>query len=271
MLLLVFVGATFLIFAISPIKKVSSIVKDEALRFKWNSLKFLILFFILGYFYYAYKYWSSHWGEQNADAFVPFIFFFGGIFVYLVGSLASNTAQDISKIASLEIENITDPLMQIHNRRHFDYKLNEEISLASRYSLPLSLLILDLDDFKRVNDSYGHLVGDSVLQGVANIINEVIRDVDIASRYGGEEIAIITPNSDIDQAMILAERLRVMIENSEIPISCSVVQSLKITVSIGVSTLHLKPCDSPEIMIKNADKALYRAKKEGKNLVILAK
>lgn len=271
MISLILCGAVFLVFAISPIEKVPNLLKDKKLQFKWQSLKYLVILFILGYLYYTYQYWQHYAGEDNIDIVVPFIFFFGGIFVYLVGSLASNTAHDLSKMALLERENITDGLMKIYNRRHFDDKLNEEILLASRYSLPLSLLLLDLDNFKRVNDTYGHLVGDAVLQGVAKVIKEVVRDVDIAARYGGEEIAIITPSSNIDQAMVLAQRLRARIEQCDIPIQCSVLQSLKVTVSIGVSTLKVKPNNTCETMIEDADQALYRAKKEGKNLALAAK
>ena len=271
MVLLIVFGAGFLAFAIAPIKKVSDLLNEGTLQFKWNILKFLVILFIFAYLYYAYQYWSYYWDKENVDFIVPFIFFFGGVFVYLVGSLASNTAHDISKIANLERENITDALMQIHNRRHFDNKLKEEILLSTRYSLPLSLLILDLDNFKRVNDSYGHIVGDAVLKGIAKTIKEVIRDVDIVARYGGEEIAIIAPNSNIDQAIILAQRVREKIEHNDIAIECSTIQSIKVTVSIGVSTLSATSENSPKKMIKEADKALYRAKKEGKNLVVAAK
>ncbi len=271
MVLLILIGAIFLLFAITPIKKVSNLLRDEALQFRWNILKFLVILFIIGYLYYSYEYWSYYSKKDSVNFVVPLIFFFGGVFVYLVGLLASTTAQDIIKIASLERENITDELMQIHNRRHFDKKLKEKILLSSRYSLPLSLLIIDLDNFKRVNDSYGHLIGDSVLQGVAKIIKEVVRDVDIIARYGGEEIAIITPNIDINQATALAQRVREKIECTDISIECSTIQSLKVTVSIGVASLNNFYEGSYENIIKDADKALYRAKKEGRNLVIAAK
>lgn len=131
-----------------------------------------------------------------------------GIFAYVVGQLALQTTNDVKDIAILQHESITDALTGLKNRRYFDQRICEEVALSKRYKLPLTLILLDVDYFKKINDTYGHTVGDEVLTNLSKLVLEVVRDSDIVARYGGEEIAIITPNTSKAEAELLAQDLR---------------------------------------------------------------
>ncbi len=159
---------------------------------------------------------------------------------------------------------LTDALTQIANRRHFDLMIENEFRKARGYSRPMSLAILDIDDFKNFNDSYGHLNGDRILVHIAKTLKYNLRDTDFIARYGGEEFVIIFPETQSNVALRVCERIREAIENQKIAIKGAGKKSC--SVSIGVSTY---PSDAEGIidLIQNADKALYRAKQLGKNRV----
>lgn len=154
-----------------------------------------------------------------------------------------------------------DSLTGLHNRNFFDEFLKREAARAERHALELSLLFFDLDDFKKVNDTYGHLAGDLILKNVAAIINEEIRIEDFAARYGGEEMVVILPQTGKIQGLILGERIRESIEAKTHQFK---QQPIKITVSGGLATF---PGDtrSGDQLLKLADNALYEAKSAGKN------
>lgn len=159
-----------------------------------------------------------------------------------------------------------DSLSGLYLRRYFEKRMAEEIRRAQRFQTSFSLLLLDIDHFKRFNDTYGHLVGDEVIRGVSGVIKHQIRkDVDLAGRYGGEEMVIMLPQTPPDKAMVVAERLRQAI--AEYPVSSLVSQTLPhVTASIGVAGF---PEHGSEILklIEYADMALYRAKETGRNRV----
>ncbi len=159
---------------------------------------------------------------------------------------------------------LTDALTRIANRRHFDLMIENEFKKARGYTRPMSLAILDIDDFKHFNDNYGHLSGDRILVHIAATLKENLRDTDFIARYGGEEFVIIFPETPSNVALRVSERIRASIENNRIMIK--VVGKKACTVSIGISTF---PGDADGIveLIQNADKALYRAKQLGKNRV----
>ena len=156
-----------------------------------------------------------------------------------------------------------DPVSGLFNRRYFHVRLEEELERARRHQIPVALLMLDIDDFKRVNDTFGHLAGDTVIHETAEIVRRSVRLFDVCTRYGGEEFAIVMPGSSAQAAANVAERIRQRIEvyRSSDP----VLASLSITVSIGVAVSVTEM--SPRDFLDRADHALYEAKRSGKNCV----
>lgn len=163
----------------------------------------------------------------------------------------------------LEKEAITDPLTGLYNRRYFLQQGQKELLRARRYCYPLSLLMLDLDHFKKVNDIYGHAIGDQVLIRTARRILDSIRDVDIAARYGGEEFVVLLPETNIKSATTVAERIREKIASTPYKVKQNL--ELNLTVSIGTATLPKETTDLREL-IDLADQGLYEAKKRGRNI-----
>lgn len=159
---------------------------------------------------------------------------------------------------------VTDPLTGLYNRRHFECTIEREFLRAQRYKSDLSIAILDVDLFKKINDTYGHLCGDYVLREIAYLTMQNFRKTDMVFRYGGEEFIIILTETSIEKALIPIERLRKSIE--EYPFYYD-GNDLKITVSIGVEGFN-ENILTPDEMIDNADKALYLAKAQGRNQII---
>ena len=157
---------------------------------------------------------------------------------------------------------LTDPLTRLWNRRHFESQLEHEVQRAQRYRKPLTLLILDLDRFKNVNDRFGHPEGDRVLRVISQMVRDSFRKTDIVCRYGGEEIAVIAPETTLKEAMILAERTRERISQTVIPVTG---EPFRITVSIGLASLRNDVDGTGSELMATADTALYRAKAEGRN------
>jgi len=171
--------------------------------------------------------------------------------------------QELEK-ANAELESLAtcDGLTGIKNRRAFGTRLEEEVARATRYSLPLTLLLLDVDHFKSYNDTFGHPAGDEVLQAVAQILGQNAHETDMAARYGGEEFAVLLPQTDAAGAWVIAERTRRAVANHPWP-------HRPITVSIGVAYL-LPVVDTGSQLIARADQALYQSKAGGRNLVSAA-
>lgn len=169
------------------------------------------------------------------------------------------------KVEILSTQVRTDFLTGLFNKQHFLFSLEQEIERTSRNQQPTSLLLVDADHFKSINDNHGHVVGDKVLQHLAATIQETVRKIDIPCRYGGEEFAIILPSTPNLVGVQVAERLRSRIEDSEISISSDL--SINITASIGIDTYSKGEKISPNTLIERADAELYRAKNEGRNKV----
>lgn len=164
-----------------------------------------------------------------------------------------------------------DALTGLNNRRQFETRLKQEVSNSKRNNTPMCCMMLDVDYFKKVNDTYGHAAGDCVLKDVSEIIKSEIREYDIACRYGGEEFFIILPQTNIKEASLVAQRLRKVIEESKMDIreaGLEDISHLKVTVSIGVCAYE-NTMSANEVAHK-ADKALYEAKETGRNRVIVA-
>jgi len=155
----------------------------------------------------------------------------------------------------------TDGLTGLKNRRSFQEDLASNISLFASNSQPLSLLLLDIDHFKKINDTYGHLTGDRVLQGLGLILKEELREEDVAARYGGEEFALILPNTDQSVAQYIAESIRLRVESAG-------WTDQTVTISIGVATIVKG--DTISTLQSRADQALYASKNGGRNQVTLA-
>jgi len=158
----------------------------------------------------------------------------------------------------------TDGLTKLYNKRYFNEKLKSEISLSGNLGDPLSLLILDLDDFKKINDAYGHPAGDQVLKRLGEILLMSIRDKDYGCRYGGEEFTVILPGAEKEKALDVAERIRRLISDDTFETSDG--QKFSVTVSIGLA--QLRPGENSADLINRADQSLYSAKRQGKNQTV---
>lgn len=166
----------------------------------------------------------------------------------------------LSKASQLEEKASLDFLTKVYNRQKFETFLNYEISKTNRYeSQTLSVLLIDIDYFKRINDTYGHLTGDVILKEIAKILSVCSRDSDIVARWGGEEFIIMLPHTNIEQAYIVAEKLRATVENHKFE------KDLRITCSIGISQYH--KIESKENLFQRVDDALYKAKNNGRNRI----
>lgn len=160
-----------------------------------------------------------------------------------------------------------DGLTRIYNRHYFDERIVEELSRAQRYGQDISLLILDLDHFKAVNDTHGHQAGDTVLKDVGQLLQDTLRSTDFAARYGGEEFCVILPHTGQAQALLLAERLRAKVQALRF---CFEGRELAVTASIGVASLTPGGFSRNVDLVREADRALYLAKERGRNQVCLA-
>lgn len=163
-------------------------------------------------------------------------------------------------LAGLEIESLTDPLTSLWNRRGLDRKFSAALEAHARDRAPISLLMLDLDHFKRINDVFGHPAGDQVLVQAASVIRESVGHNDTVARFGGEEFSVVLPDAGPEKAQRCAEAVRLAFERASWPFT-------PVTVSIGISTTQGDGNDTSSLLLARADKALYLAKKEGRNRV----
>jgi diguanylate cyclase (GGDEF)-like protein len=176
----------------------------------------------------------------------------------------------------LEEQSVTDSLTGLKNRRFFDERLNEEFRRAQRYGDYLSLIMIDLDHFKQVNDRFGHPAGDSVLREAATLIRASIRDPDICARYGGEEFAVVLPKTHMAGALAVAERIwhelgtkQYAVPPTAPPSAAGATRTVQITASIGIAFYPSKDIGSGELLLRFADQALYQAKRAGRNTICL--
>jgi diguanylate cyclase (GGDEF)-like protein len=212
----------------------------------WSALLIGVLIYMLKTFG-----WLPHnMLTQNA-------FQLGALIEMLLLSLALG-----SRVRELKRGSYLDALTGLGNRRHFDSQLHEELPEARRLDRPLSLLLLDIDHFKRFNDEHGHQAGDRALQTVARLLQCEVRKPFIACRHGGEEFAVIMPNSSVEDARVLAERLR-----RELARLVEGEALLALTLSIGLASLADGPFERPEQLFAAADQALYAAKHGGRDQV----
>jgi diguanylate cyclase (GGDEF)-like protein len=186
----------------------------------------------------------------------------------LLESLALQIAAALQNAHLYELA-MVDGLTGLFVRRYFDARIDEEIERSKRYGTPFSVVMMDVDDFKKLNDTYGHLVGDRVLKAIANVVKAQMRGVDTAARYGGEEIAVILPRTEMVGAYALAERIREAIGELRITTDDDPPKVLGVTASLGCAAFPESKAVTGEDLVRRADRALYRAKKTGKNRVEL--
>jgi len=190
----------------------------------------------------------------------------------LVANIAANALENAMLFESIksaqeyfEELSVRDELTKLFNRRHFYNRLKEEFSRSTRHGAPLSLLFIDVDDFKRINDTYGHTAGDGVLREIGGLLKNTARLSDLTARCGGDEFAILLPNTNTEGAYELATRVAKLVEN----LAMDKINNEKITTSIGIATCFDKNVQSFEELVKKADAAMYQSKESGKGKVIL--
>jgi diguanylate cyclase (GGDEF)-like protein len=195
---------------------------------------------------------TLHDGDQIKIGHTIFKFFCGG-------NIELSYHEEIYRLMTF------DGLTRIHNKRAFETALDREVSRSHRYRRPLSLVMFDIDHFKKINDSCGHLAGDAVLRQLAALVSANVRREDIAARVGGEELAVILPEIAIGPARTVAEKLRALVERTP----CSYEdESIPVTASFGVAELGLAPPMTPKELYQIADERLYAAKRAGRNRVV---
>ena len=190
------------------------------------------------------------------------------LFSYLT-SQAAVSVENVDLHETVQRQAVTDELTGLFNHRRFQEVMSAEVERARRYDQEMGLIMLDIDNFKRVNDTYGHVQGDMVLREVARVLRQSARDVDEPARYGGEEMAVALPQTDLDGAFRFAERVRQRIEALELPLLDG-DGTLKVTASFGAASLAKSAQPDKEGLVAAADAALYRAKRSGKNRTVKA-
>jgi diguanylate cyclase (GGDEF)-like protein len=165
----------------------------------------------------------------------------------------------------LEHLSITDGLTGVYNHRYFQEQLTREIQRTDRSQDSLALILVDIDDFKALNDEFGHSIGDRTLRGVADALGDCVRATDVLARYGGEEFVVLAPRTDLDGAVSLAEKARIAVSACSVPVEESdPPRAVGVSVSLGVATYR----GDRERFFEEADRALYRAKESGKDCVV---
>jgi diguanylate cyclase (GGDEF)-like protein len=189
------------------------------------------------------------------------------IIVYDVTDIAVNKLQLKAANEQLKELSQTDGLTQLHNRRHWQLCMEKEFERHSRYGDTSSLVMIDIDNFKQVNDKYGHPAGDKVIQHIAYLLKQSLRETDCAGRYGGEEFAVVLSKTTAEEALHFTERLRKRIEESEVTFENRLI---KVTVSLGINDLS-STFENSSGWLSGADQALYTAKQEGRNKSVVFK
>ncbi|MEA2180293.1 MAG: hypothetical protein QOG77_3590, partial [Solirubrobacteraceae bacterium] len=189
------------------------------------------------------------------------------LFHYLA-TQAGVSMENVGLHETVARESVTDELTGLFNRRRFDEVLDTEVERAKRFGQSMALVLLDIDDFKLVNDTYGHQQGDVVLREVARVLRESCREIDEPARYGGEELAVVLPGTDLHGAYLLAERVRRGVDSLRLPLMVADGE-IHVTASLGVAALP-ESADEQEGLVAAADAAMYDAKRAGKNRAVRA-
>jgi diguanylate cyclase (GGDEF)-like protein len=187
-------------------------------------------------------------------------------FFSVIGYQMAATLKHFQRFSSVKTMAIYDTLTNLYNRRSFEERLGTETQKSFYSGTPLSLVMLDIDHFKRVNDTFGHIEGDKVLCEIASLLKNSLRKIDTVARYGGEEFVLILPGAGLEESMMIAERIRRLVEKTRVQVG---QVQINLTVSLGISNFPIHRPRSKEELVKMADQALYDAKRGGRNKVCI--
>ena len=185
-------------------------------------------------------------------------------FFSVIGYQMAATLKHLQRFSSVKNMAIYDTLTGLYNRRYFEERLKVEAQKSFANRIPLSLIMVDIDHFKKVNDTFGHPEGDMILREIASLLKKSVRKKDTVGRYGGEEFILILPEAGIEASSMIAERIRLLVENTLFDVGKA---QLNLSVSLGISNFPMHGARSDEELIKMADQALYEAKRGGRNRV----
>jgi diguanylate cyclase (GGDEF)-like protein len=260
--LLVIVGSVILISTLFSIQRLFNSLPSREIRAKKYFLIMPILFFILGYLGYLVTFWNAQ--KNWHDLLMPGVLFASACALWMTYKLS---LQPIISFA-LEQGNITDSLTGLHNRSYQTRRLGEEVARAQRYALPLSIFLLDIDQFNKVNSAYGRQAGDQILIHLARLLLEYVRESDEVARYDHDAMLVMAANTSIQDAHLLAERIRQRVEIQPLlHTGPKGTERVAIQISMGVATLQ-GGFDSLEKLLQRAELALQQAKQAGGNCVM---
>ena len=257
--LILLLGILLLLMAFVPLRRIFKILPSGLTRNAWAGLGWLIGSSIVGY---LLLFWLNHTegSDHHEDWLISLISLSASIFAFCVCMISHQTAKEVARIAELEVAVLIDPLTELFNRRHILSLLEKECSRSRFLHSPLSVLLLDIDSFKEINDTHGHQAGDFVLKEFSRLFTVMQHDSGLIGRYGGEEFLILLPDTTRFNAYQAAERIRYIIESTTIMIENR--YEIPVTASIGVATSSSSH-ETPHELISLADRALYSAKASG--------
>ncbi|MBB5342639.1 GGDEF domain-containing protein [Tunturibacter empetritectus] len=261
--LILAISIVLLFSALLPIRWLCAMLPRGRARSTWRAMAALLTLAAAGVAVFLCI--NTNDGPNHyEDLVVTLVFLAASIFVLTVCTLALHTAKDLSKIADLEFAAIVDPVTELFNRRHIMALLDAQCQHSSRHNSPFSILLIDVDNFKTINDTFGHRTGDTVLKELGRVIAHIIPDSRNIGRYGGEEFLVILPQSASSEAWRIAEDLRATVQSTTIAGDRAPISSP--TISIGIATAYGWK-ETSEDLIEIADEALYSAKAAGRNCV----
>ncbi len=264
---LVVVGALVLVAAMVPLGAALARGTSDENRVRWKAVQRIILAYIVAFSTYLVVFWERH--RDWWDLVAPATMFVTALFIRtVVGAVSEGTLAAQEAPRPEPYQGVTDSLVGVYNRRYLEHRLAEEVARARRHAVPLSVLLFDIDHFRKVNQRWGREVGDRVLGYLGHLLLTGVRESDVVARYGGEELLVIAPATEADQAVVLADRLRGVIEAENLSFGgeAGSEPDLQVTVSVGIG--ELQPDETEwQAMVERAEAAVVRAKLSGRNRV----